>query len=59
MNNNSETPTESTTTSTPPTPKEEVIEHVEAEVVCQGYSPLGTAPETLLNLFEGGFYPIF
>jgi hypothetical protein len=58
MDNNTTTSTESTTT-TSTTPEKEVIEHVEAEVVCPGYSPLGTAPETLLNLFEGGFYPIF
>lgn len=55
-----DTTTESTTTATtPPTSKEEVVEHVDAEVVCPGYSPLGTAPETLLNLFGSGFNVIF
>lgn len=49
-------PTESTTT---PAPKEEVVEHVTVEVVCSGYSPLGTAPETFLNLIKGGFNVIF
>lgn len=58
MDNNTTTSTESTT-STPPAPKEEVVEHVKAEVVCPGYSILGTAPETVLNLLEGGFYPLF
>lgn len=48
-----------TTTTTSTTPEKEVVEHVNPEVVCPGYSILGTAPETLLNLLEGGFYPIF
>lgn len=53
------TSTTTTTTTTPPASKEEVVEHVEVEVACPGYSVLGTASETLLNLLEGGFYPIF
>ena len=57
MNNPETTAEESTTT--PPASKEEVVEHVKVEVVCPGYSPLGTAPETLLNLLEGGFNVIF
>ena len=57
--NNTETPTTTIPTTTTPISKEEVVEHVNVEVVCPGYSPLGTAPETLLNLLEGGFNVIF
>lgn len=55
----STTTTTSTPTTTTPASKEEVVEHVEAEVIYPGYDLTGTAPTVLLDLIEGGFNPLF
>ena len=55
--NNPETTAEKATT--PAAPKEEVVEHVEVEVIYSGYDLTGTAPAVLLDLIEGGFNPLF
>ncbi len=60
MNNSTTpTPTGTITTTTTTTPKEEeVVEHVEAKVICPGYNFWGTAPVTLFTLIKGGYNPL-